>query len=150
VVDHATGDPVVMDGLHTVAVRIEQEAAVVILPVLRSRPGCAVVLIPRLCAGTPERVDELAGSSAEADVQPTGDGSLVVGVRKRELPAPNRVLLVAAALLVADRAEHEVVEHLARRAVGNADRDVVDHLRQFSRRRTCLRDCPLDMSAKRG
>src|SRR5919205_4473287 len=65
-------DEAVVDGLHAVAVRVEDEGAVVVLPVLRARPRRAVVAIPRAGERVPEPVDVLARGRDEPDVQAPG------------------------------------------------------------------------------
>jgi hypothetical protein len=73
VVDAAVGYwalAVGVDGLDAVAVRIEQERAVVVGTVGRARPGCAVARVTAVDPRLPEGVDGRAVGRAEADVQP--------------------------------------------------------------------------------
>src|SRR5205085_8725215 len=67
---------VVVHRLGAVPVRIEQEAAVVIRPVLRPGARLAVGLVTGLGADAPELVDVLAGWCGKADVQAARDGSI--------------------------------------------------------------------------
>src|SRR5215210_2030619 len=60
VVDPTAAHRAVMDGLDAVSVGVEQERAVVVAPILRSRAGPAVVLAAGVGARKPERVDVLA------------------------------------------------------------------------------------------
>src|SRR5690242_10074477 len=92
----AVGYAAVGDRFGAVAVGVEQERAVVVLAVLRPRTGCAVVSIPGLCPDAPELVHQLPRRRGEADVEAARRGMPGVGSRERELPFPDRVLLVAA------------------------------------------------------
>jgi hypothetical protein len=56
VIDVAAARRVVVDGLGAVAVRVEEEAAVVVRPVLGTRAGSAVVAVAGVDAGFPQRV----------------------------------------------------------------------------------------------
>jgi hypothetical protein len=61
VVDQASGSKrVVVDGLDAVPVGIAQEAAVVVVAVVRARTGRAVVDVAGLSSDAPELVDMLA------------------------------------------------------------------------------------------
>jgi hypothetical protein len=119
-------DLAVMDGFRAVAVRIQEEAAEVVVAVLGPRPWGAVVAVPRLGAGPPERVDVLARARAEADVQAARHRVLVVGGREREV-VPLGEARVAVGGLDAQRLEHRVVEALRGVSVADADGHVVEH-----------------------
>src|SRR5436309_2784691 len=69
---------VVADGLDVVAVRVEDVRAVVVLPVLRSRPRRPVVAVAGLGQGMPEGIDTVARGCDEAGVQ--APRSVVLGV----------------------------------------------------------------------
>ena len=56
----AAADAAVVDGLGAVAVGVEQEAAVVVGPVLRPGAGRTVIRMAGVDSGVPERVDLLA------------------------------------------------------------------------------------------
>jgi hypothetical protein len=130
VVDRAAGaQRAVVDGLDARAVRVEQEGAVVVVAVLRPRPGLAVRAAPGGDAGLPERVDLRAGRRHEADVQPPGRLALGEGE-----VVPLRELLVGVRLPDPDRREHRLVEALRGLPVGDADRHVVEHRRDYARR----------------
>ena len=75
----------VVDRLGAVAVGVEQERAVVVVAVLRPRPGRAVVAVAGLGAGAPERVDLLARAGAEGDVEAARDRLLASAAREREV-----------------------------------------------------------------
>ena len=68
-----------MDRLDAVAVRVEQERAVVVVAVVRPWPGRPVVGVPGLRARLPERVDVLVRGSNEPDVEALRDPVLVLG-----------------------------------------------------------------------
>jgi hypothetical protein len=125
VVDHAAaGDEIVVDRLGAVAVGVEQEAAVVVRPVLRTQPGLAVVAVARVDAGLAERVDVLARRRREADVE--ASGRRLRGVRGREgelVPLDEPVGGVRP--LEPVRAQHRVVERRGRVEVGRAEGHVI-------------------------
>jgi hypothetical protein len=77
VVDAAVGHRLLavdVDRLDAVAFGVEQEGAVVGRAVLRARAGRAVVAVPRVNLGLPERVDLPAVVCTEADVGPAVTG----------------------------------------------------------------------------
>ena len=115
-----------VDGLDAVAVRVEQEAAVVRRPVDRARAGRAVVGMARIDAGLPERVDVRPVGRAEADVQATRHR--VLGVRRPDVEVlPFDQLGVRMARLDAQRGEDGAVEALRGGEVGDGEGDVVEH-----------------------
>src|SRR6266536_1524894 len=73
--------PAVMHRLRAVAVRVEQEPAVVIRPVLGAWSRRAVVAVAGFDADAPELVDVLARRRDKADVQPPGGRVLAICLR---------------------------------------------------------------------
>ncbi len=116
----------VVHGLGAVAVRVEQEGAVVVVPVLRPRARRAVVAVARpRCrrARTRRRARATARRTRCA-------GRASPGARRRRLRArsrPTRRTARRVRLLDAERPQHGLVEALRRLAVRDADRDVVEH-----------------------
>jgi hypothetical protein len=131
VVDVAlAGHAAVVHGLDAVAVRVEEERAVIVTRVLRTQACLTVALVAGFDAALPERIDLGARARPEADVQ---TARRCVTVRDREV-TPLGELRAAVAelagrsrLLESDRAQHGLVEALRRLTVADADRDVVDH-----------------------
>ena len=128
-VDAAVGHGVLavaVDRLDAVAVGVEQEPAVVRRAVLRARPRRAVVAVPRVDPGLPERVDLRAVAGAEADVEPTGHRLLTV--RRSDVPVvPLDQLCVRMAGLDGQDAQDGAVEALGGREVRDGDANVVEH-----------------------
>ena len=128
-VDAAVGHgilAVAVDRLDAVAVGVEQEPAVVRGAVLRARPRRAVVAVPRVGAGLPERIDLRAVAGAEADVEPASHG--VLAVCRTDVPVvPLDQLGVRIAGLDAQDAQDGAVEALGGREVRDGDADVVEH-----------------------
>ena len=122
-----TGLPLgsVVHRLGAVAVRVEQQAAVVVRGVLRTQTGRAVVPVTGVDARAPERIDDLARRCQERNVQPARHRMLVRRRGNREI-APLGALVVFASL-EAEHPEHGVVEPLGGSAVGDADLHVVEH-----------------------
>jgi hypothetical protein len=116
----------VVHGLGAVPVGVEEEPAVVVLRVLRARPGRAVVAVAGLGAGAPELVHLGTRARPEAHVEAVRDRLVLTRRRDRE-EAPLRQLVVAVLLLDAERAQHRVVEALRSLPVGDADLHVVEH-----------------------
>src|SRR5581483_5328195 len=90
--------PAVVDGLGAVAVRVEQEGAVVPLVILGSPTWFPIARIARVNARSPERVDLRFGRRHERDMEPARQRVLIRGGRGREvapvvaqLAAPARV-----------------------------------------------------------
>src|SRR3954462_11304062 len=120
-----------VNGLDAVAVGVEEKGAVVVVAVLRTRARCAVVLVTGLGSGAPERVRGGARRRGEADVQAARHGVLLVNERQREV-LPLGVVLAAARHADADGGQDGVVELLRGAAIGDADRDVVEHRLWFT------------------
>jgi hypothetical protein len=116
----------VVYGFGAVAVGIEQEGAVVVVPVLGPRAGRSIVAVAGLDARPVEGVDVLAAGRHEPDVQPLGRGPALLGGRDREV-VPLDQVVGAVARLDPERREDGRVEPLGCRAVRDADRHVVEH-----------------------
>src|SRR5436190_2105749 len=116
----------VVHGLDAVAVGAAQERAVIVGQVLDPRPGRSVVEIATVDAGPPERVDVVVRRSSEPDVQTGRERVLVVGVREREV-VPLGELVGPVARLDPQLDQDGVEEARGRLAVGDVDRDVVEH-----------------------
>jgi hypothetical protein len=117
-----------MHRLGAVAVGVEQERAVVVVPVLGTGPGRAVVAVAGGGPDAPELVDVLARGRDERDVQAPGHRGLGARLSQREV-VPLGELIVAVRLRDAERAQHRRVEPLRCLAGRGADRDVVEHRR---------------------
>ncbi len=112
----------VADRFDAVAVGVEDEAAVVVLPVLGSRRGVSGIAVPGSDQPRPPRVDRCRARSLEPKVQVAR--RLADGDREA---VPLEELLA----LVRRLAQREAVEPAARVAVGDSDRHVVEHPRRF-------------------
>ena len=91
----AVAGAAVVNRLDAVAVRVEQEPAVIVGTVLRPRTGLAVAAVAGVDAGLPERVDVHSRRRDEADVQAPTHRVGRVRLREREIRAPHRVPLVS-------------------------------------------------------
>ena len=117
---------VAVHGFGTVAVRIEKECAVVVVSVLRTGAGGAVVAVAGGGPDAPELVGVSPRRRNERDVQSPSD--IVASVRSGEREvAPLGVGLASVRGLDPERREHGLVEVLGGRPVGDANRHMVEH-----------------------
>jgi hypothetical protein len=87
-----------VDGFEAVAGVVFERCGVVIVRVIRTRPGGPVIGKPGVDAGVAEAVDVSSGRGDERDVDAPGDRMLVVGLRECEVP-PDREERCARGLL---------------------------------------------------
>jgi hypothetical protein len=101
VVDHvvAVARTAVVDGLRAVAVRVDQQGAVVLLVVLRPQPRLTVARVAGLRSCAPERVDVLTRACDERDMQAARQRPVFARLRHTEI-----VPLVEVAARERDRA----------------------------------------------
>src|SRR4051794_33156670 len=116
----------VVHGLRAVPVGVEQEAAVVVVSVLRSRARLTVASVAGADTDSPELVDVPAGRGREADVEPLRRG-LAFPLGHQGIVVPLHELVAVVRRLDPERAKHRVVEALGDLAIGDADGDVVEH-----------------------
>ncbi len=117
---------VAVNRLDAVAVRVEQEAAVVVGAVDRAGAGRAVVEVAGRHPRAPEGVHRLTARRTEADVEATGQGVRTIGGADRPvLPLDEPGVRVAR--LDAQHGEDRPVEALGRGQVRDGDPDVVEH-----------------------
>lgn len=108
---------VTVDRFDAVAIRIEQEGAVLVRPADRARHRRAVVPITGVDPRTPEGVYGLAIGRAEADVQAVGQS--VLAVRRADPPVVSPKHLGARTTrLDSEHAEHTAVEALGCGEIG--------------------------------
>src|ERR671918_561108 len=123
----------VVDSLGAAAVRVEEEGAVVVVVVLGPRAGLAVARMARLRARVQERVHLLARARPERDVQAARHRTVLARLRDPEV-VPLVEMPARMRDRVAERREDGLVEAPARLAVGDAGRDVVEHVRILAAR----------------
>ena len=112
-----------MDRLDAVAVRVEEESAVVIGGVVLAQSRLSVAAVTGLHAATPERVDVLAGGSGERDVEVTRERSRVLCGCNREVVPLEELLPLRLSI------EHGRIEAARCLEIGDADGHVVEHQR---------------------
>src|SRR5919106_3639819 len=127
----ALASATVVDGLGAVAVRVEEEGAVVVVVVLGPWARLAVARVARLCSGVPERVHLLARARAERHVQATRHRAVFARLRDPEV-VPLVEISARMRDRVAERLEDGLVEAPARLPVGDADPPVGEHARVFA------------------
>ena len=122
----AVSHAAVVGRLDAVAVWVEEKRPVVAVVVDRARAGLPVARKAPLGARTPERVDRVGRARDEPHVQASRHGPGRVGLRDAEV-VPLVVVLTRVGEAVTERREHALVEAAAGRAIGDPNRDVVEH-----------------------
>ncbi len=127
-----------VDRLGAVAVRVEQEGAVVAGGVLRPLARFAVALVAGVDTRLPEGIHVVAGPSDERDVKMARRRPLGTCLRDAEV-VPFVEMLARVRDVVAEDAEERFVELPTRAAVGHADPHVVPHREDSCNRRRRVR-----------